>query len=396
MRRVICSVALIAGFLLLPFEKGVPGVVATPAAAEDPHAYFNSLVAAATHWKSYSLRDQAQLLGPKEGGYAQRAAPLSVTYDPTGDKYHTPQDGAKVLVPSFTDAQGTRLTANVTATETVIALSNRPGTIIVNGSLKIDDEVMKIVVPGNPVTVQRGQFGTKISAHAAGAPVLAVTNSIGNQVWLPMGTVSGHTYLTTWDAWFGPENRLVVTGQTGWKTFQFRRQGPRNPSIWFEVRTRLDKAPTPDDVGTIDARGYSAFGPNVTRDQPLSPMSGEFVIRPGVWVRHWMLLDQRQADFDLISLWAADEHTDPVLLYDRMQFVNDVPVESFQLEFNSSSDRLPMLRPDMVSYVRNVVILKDVANPRSLFLRPIAGPSLPKPAAAAPMSAPRNLRVSPR
>lgn len=301
----------------------------TLTAVTDPHAYFNALVARSDHWRSYSLRDQAELLLYKNA----RSLPPSVTYDPGNDTYSLRQDAAKVVIP-------------------------------------------------------------------------AGTNSLPNQVWLPMGTQDGRSYLTTWDAWYGPEILRQFSGLTNWKTYQFRNV-TSSPRLWFEVRTRFDLAPSSSDLAMVDARSYSVFGPSVTRDQPLSPAAGAFVAKPQTWTRYWMLLEQRARDWDLVSLWVADESQNPVRLIDRLPFEVDSAdglnstIHSFQLEFNTSLDTIAPNRGSLVSYVRNVVMLRDVVNPTAILQRPLAGvpppplPGVPPPGVVAPPAPPQNLRIVP-
>lgn len=272
----------------------------------DPHAYFDALVKRPDHWKSFSLRDQAQLLTYR----AADSKAASVTFDPARDQYPYRQDAAKVLVPAYDPA---------------------------------------VTVGGN---------------------------SIGNQTWLPLGTENGHTYLATWDAWYGDELRRDLSGLTNWKTFQFdapRKVGGRG-TIWFEVRTRFDLAPTRADVARIDARGYSTpIGPNVTKGQPLTPAAGTFVVTPRTWVRYWFKIVQRADGWDLVSLWAADERHEAVPLIDGRQFEAYAGITRFRLEFNTSQDPVKVGRGPLVAYVRNFVMLRDPVGEGALFVRPLAG-----------------------
>ena len=98
------------------------------------------------------------------------------------------------------------------------------GNYIVGAKIKVDSEIMNLsAVNGATLTVTRGFFGTTPASHAAGTTVAGSTNSLQNQVWLPMASENGHTYLTTWDVWHSGEQVRSLSGQTSWKTFQFRR-----------------------------------------------------------------------------------------------------------------------------------------------------------------------------
>jgi hypothetical protein len=84
------------------------------------------------------------------------------------------------------------------------------------------------------------------------------------------------------------------------------------------------------------------------------------------------LIEQRADDWDLVSLWVADEHTDPVLIIDRRQLrVNAAGgVESFWFEYNTSSHARPGL-PERVGYVRNLVMLRNANDVPALLQRPV-------------------------
>ena len=336
--------------------------------------YFNALVGRSDCYRSYSLRDPQQLTYKSLGGYAQGAPPkaLTVTYDPAFD-------AAAVRVPCFVD-NGYTLAQPLSATGTQVWPSKFDSSHnIANYVIRIDDEILNITARDATLTsffVTRGYWGTPISAHAAGAVIFYSSTSldISSQIWCPMNSQDGHTYLTTWDVWYPKDMTKGLVGFGNWKQFQFRRNIP-SPHIWFEVRSRFDLAPTVNDVGTIDFRGYTTLGPNVTKDQPLAPQIHPFVLRPERWIRYTMLLDQRANDWDLISFWAADWEQGVVQLLDGIQMdtsdgVDPPSVDSFQLEFNSGQ-RLTLKRPDWIVHVKNVVMLKDVQDVTSVLVKPI-------------------------
>ena len=232
---------------------------------------------------------------------------------------------------------------------------------------------------------------------AAKVVITTEGNSLRNQVRPPMGTEEGHSYLVTWDAWFGDEYRWERGGIPQQKTFQFSSGG-----IWFEIQTRFNLGKG-GHIGQVTARGYNrhgrdvsrdvAFGPNVTDRNPL-PMVGEFIISPERWTRYWALIEQRKGDYDLVSLWVADEQTDPVHVLDRLQLkAADGTIDRFYLEYNTSTSEIREGRPELVSYVRNLVMLRDVANPTALMVRPLAGGAAAPPSNAGRPGAVRNLRT---
>jgi len=90
MTRFACAVALVISFcfLVADWER-------VNAAAAGPNDYFNALLARGEHWKSYSLRDQAQLLQYKNAS----SLPPSVNYVWPNDPDPHAQDAAKVVIP---------------------------------------------------------------------------------------------------------------------------------------------------------------------------------------------------------------------------------------------------------------------------------------------------------
>ena len=321
-----------------------PGPQAPQGAPKGSHAYFDALVARPDCMSAFSLRDNAQLQEYKHS----KAATQLVTYDPVNDRDPRKQDAAKLVVPA-------------------------------------------------------GQ----VSLHST--------------VRLPIGTQDGTTTLVTWDAWFGSEFRYENTGITNYKTFQFASPAKK---IWFEVRTKFkgaeegrgrgkgsrndrnDKSdkkgsgggggkraqkgnsqkpeapaatPAPPvksahvDLGLVDARAYgakgTALGPNVESGGSLTPKAGNFTVRSEVWTRYWVMIEQRANDWDLVSLWVADEDHDPVQIIDRRQLSVNGSVEEFWLEYNTSSHGGTNLG-ERVGYVRDVVMLRNPKDVPALLQRP--------------------------
>lgn len=346
------------GFTSLGITVGAIPPVTPPITGD--HSYFNALVARASHWKSYSLRDAAQIALYRQG------ARTDVTYTFPLDPDPRQQDAAKVVIADFPNLGGTTLAASITAAQTTFqttgGLPANPGIVY-----KIDSErmlyVSRVIVGGvTTTTVTRGAHGTTATSHAAGAPVGSGTNSLQSQVRLPMGTAEGHTYLTTWDAWYGAESKYPGGGIPTWKTYQFG-QGTASPgSLGLEVRTRFTTAGlAADEIGTIDVRRYLE-APESPADV-LLPQVGTFAIKAETWTRYWVLLESIVGDYDRFSLWVADETRGAVQLLDRARFEAASKVfAAFWLEFNTSQDPVPAGRGAVVCYVKNVVMLLDEAD----------------------------------
>jgi hypothetical protein len=299
------------------------------------HTYFNSLTARSDHWRSYSLRDQEQLLryGPPNYQDINYIWP----YDPDPRR----QDAAKLVIPS--DGSGVKSETN--------------------------------------------------------------RNSI-HQVRVPMGPMElGHTYLVTWDAWYGNEWREEISGIPAHKAFQF--DGPDRlgglAKIWWEIHHAYKSVSAypvaSNEVARLSVRHYASkmrqledgtwvgvpVGPNVTSgstsDTPITPYH-QINVKPERWVRHWQLIEygmdpenwRSNPPGTLMSLWVADEDRSPVQVYNRLQVTLYPPgVREFWIEFNTSTNEVKARRPDLVAYFRNVVILKDVGftNVPKVFQRPL-------------------------
>jgi len=388
MKRAAVSLSIAMGLGMLLLGE-YPNGLATSLLAVDAHAYFRALVAEPAHYKSYSLRSQQQLDLYRNS----KSLPSAVTYGPADDTYTKPQDAAKVTIPPFRASY--YLVSSVGSDDTTVTLSGKSGDHNAGASFRIDSEVMKIVsVSGLVFKVERGAFGTSRAPHAANTRTAMNNFSLLNQVWLPMGTEDGHSYVTTWDAWYSEEIARRLSGIDYWKTYQFRRiPSASGPAVWFEVRTRFDLG-SGDNLAAVDVRGYGGLGPNITKDQPLSPQAATFMVKAETWTRYWMEIEQRAGAWDVMSLWVADETRGPVKIIDRllMETFNSASgqgtIHSFQLEFNTSLSRMSVLHGDLVAYVRNVVMLKDYGDPSSLLVRPVAGDT-PAPR----LGAPKNVRI---
>jgi hypothetical protein len=133
----------------------------------------------------------------------------------------------------------------------------------------------------------------------------------------------------------------------------------------------------PGAVATAHVRAYGEvkngeLGPEVISENPLSPMLTEFGIQPEKWTRYWVFFNP-VGEWHEFSFWIADEDRDPVLINDRLEMKpNDGSKgwEKFWIEYNTSSNP-PEDLVQRVSYIRNVVMMRGIADPRSLLERPV-------------------------
>jgi hypothetical protein len=189
---------VIVALLGCVYAAGGRPFVGPVAAAGDPNAYFNSLAGSAAAWKSNSLRSQALIDGVSKGWSPNPW----VTYDST-------MDAAKARIPPFVDA-GLRVasvgpdrvtfTAPMTTAQKNLLFSLR--------ALLVENEIMTVIkyttfgqqfLDGDTtLLVNRGQFGTALSAGTPGAVAQISQNNLLDQLSIPLGTVDGHRYLFTW------------------------------------------------------------------------------------------------------------------------------------------------------------------------------------------------------
>jgi hypothetical protein len=318
-----------------------------------PHAYFEEAVASPYHWRSWSLRDSAQI---EAHLYRKNAVPRHTSYLWPNDPFPQAQDGAK------------------------------------------------IVLPPNVQNYEQMRFPIDIGAHKLG--VKRVSALI---VWEFWGDES-------WITELNPQpNR--PTPRHGYKSFQLASYG-KNPKIWFEPRHRFFGQG--GNFSYLDVRSYGApdasngtvlGGPAVEfyddalkamrryGSDALGPMLAEFPMATGAWTRFFVRVEFTAGDpYASVSLWVADETRDPVAILLDRRILNFEPgtmadpqglLDSFWVEFNHSQGRTG---GEMIGYVRNVIVLKDVPDVGRWLRRPV-GTGGPGRAGASKLSAPRGLRV---
>lgn len=321
-----------------------------------PHDYFNMLKAQPEHWRSYSLRDPIQLTQYKQTSSRREW----VTYDPS-------MDAAKVVIPTFDeDWPYATLATAIDATQTTITLAVWHSMFIKWRIIRIDGEAMLISAinsAARTLTVSRGRYGTTATPHATGSSIYVGTNSLLNQIRVPVDAASGAGYLITWDAMWTPSYQGILMSH---KAFQLSNP---NDSIHLETQTRFTgeystgfNAAT--DVASVTLRSYGA-----TAMDPVTPKVGQFIIKPNRWTRFWIHVPLNTG-LDPVSMWVADEATNPVKVYDTRS-LDLWAFSKFWLEFNTSTDTFVRgnIR-DYVSYVRNVAVLKNVPSVTPFLVKP--------------------------
>lgn len=198
--------------------------------------------------------------------------------------------------------------------------------------------------------------------------------SLPNNVRLPIPPVGGDSLLVTWESWMGREFDSDMTGIGGNKHFQFT--SPKR--IWTEVKADFDWGKKLGGLAVATVRSYGQegdLGPEVTIQNPLSPMSATFVIKPETWTRYWVYF-KPAGEWHEFSMWLADETRDPVLVLDGLRMKPNYALgatgwETFWIEYNTSGKGLPEGFGSRVAYARNVVMLRGVTDPRGILERPV-------------------------
>jgi hypothetical protein len=340
--------------------------------AQDPHAYFNGLVSSQYHWKSWSLRDPKQLGGA-----------TYVTYAPSTDTDPQKQDAAKVRILPFYNT--TTLTAPVDATATVLTMADGSTGLFPKGRVfRVGAEVMTTVTTlGNgQVQVTRATYGSVAAPHPAGAQVQHATNSLRSQVRLALSMQDAHSYLLVWDSYW---TRSYLGIDFNHKAFQLSSGGSNGDQIWLEPGSSYGPASGPwnpaTDVSRLHLRTYNQpngpplwsdstgnqTGPGTITNAGEIRLVNGFVTKHGVWVRWFLRLEQRANDYDPVDLWVADETRDPVRLVQNA-LVSVRPTGRFPnvvyqwwVEFNTSTDDYQRVdNRELIAYVRNLAVLRDV------------------------------------
>src|SRR5688572_30579900 len=193
MKQLASATALLLGFATVAMDRGYR-LDEVSAAVAGEHDYFDTLSRRSDVWKSYSLRSSNQIRAQKEGGYVEGGGSAIVqwaSYDPENDTDRNRQDGAKVVIPAFME------------TTTTLTEAYRP-LYPVGRVIKVDREVMTVTswLTDTTISVVRGAYASASAAHSAGAVLMHSTNSLRNQIRLPLGTEDGHSYFFTWDTYW--------------------------------------------------------------------------------------------------------------------------------------------------------------------------------------------------
>ena len=325
------------------------------------HAYFEKLARRPDCWKAYSLRDNAQLARFSNS----KRKPQRVTYNPAADTDPRRQDAAKVLLPANQVSLGNTVRLPIGTednTTTLVTWDAWFGSEFDVGNTGIGGyKTFQFASPADriwfEVRTRLRLDEAKQKVRRAGAPREKPAK----------GAASTQTAASA--------EPPAASGKPGSEAPKNKPSSSSSGTADQSAAKRADQnAGKRLELGFVDARGYPArgtvLGPNVQRGSPLTPQVGQFTVHAETWIRYWVLIEQRANDWDLVSLWVADEHHDPVLLIDRLQFNVKKSVEQFWLEYNTSA-HVPQNLGERVAYARNVVMLRNVPDVQSLLQRPV-------------------------
>jgi hypothetical protein len=135
--------------------------------------------------------------------------------------------------------------------------------------------------------------------------------------------------------------------------------------------------------GSSEKRGSVVKGTKYGNGS-LAGLRANFPIAPNTWTRYWVqIVPRAEAGWWSFSLWVADEKRDAVLLYDQAGVKpNGAGWDRLWLEYNTSTKNMKAGRGELVSYVRNVVVLRAQSDVTPLLERPLGTSTARTPADA--------------
>lgn len=209
---------------------------------------------------------------------------------------------------------------------------------------------------------------------AAKVTIGTASNSLTNQVRIPIPAHGTESLLVTWEAKLGKEFAFATSGITNHKAFQITSGGN---DIWIEPRTRYQLfsggKPTNNGVAMVDIRHYGpSVGPGTVlgagvvdglsygTQSVLGPMLRGFDIQPDTWTRFWVYLRFDGTWWEL-SYWVGDSREvahiiDKALIKPKSGGKFDM----WWIEFNTSEATVKAGRPALVAGVRNLAMLKGL------------------------------------
>lgn len=241
---------------------------------------------------------------------------------------------------------------------------------------------------------------------------LSKSDGAGAQLRFPIGLTSGSIFVT-WDFYYGAEWHANAGNVGTFKAFQVSDgTSSGDTKIYCECRVGHNNADGTTNVAVVDLRGYGMstqaananFVPGLiaqgsytpTGQGALAPQT--YPLKPAIWTRYWLEMNLLHPSsqftewnsissqalstgqvYRRVSLWVADEVTDPQRVFYRVPWrVRNPWIAKFWFEFDTStvpsSNGSPTgLTGELTGYGRHVLMLKDATISESdtaVFQRP--------------------------
>jgi hypothetical protein len=267
----------------------------------------------------------------------------------------------------------------------------RPDLFVAHG-LRTQEEIDAIEKGGGNDLPGTLRYPTYEPEHDA---MVQRTKNGGNAVQKqPRLGIKQTAMLLTYDFKIGPGAAYLGVGYL--KQYKaYRIDQGTNVGLWLSTKLKftntVDVLSGEPCIAELLTTGGEFIGPGTTNanSEILAPRVGRFWPKVNTWSRYWVLVEGKlggnpwnenpkrpdvSSEVVFVSIWAADEHTEPRQLYDRLQMYSPVQdIRQFRFEFNTSESNL--LNPVAEFWDRNFVVLtgdhltQDVA--RELLQKPV-------------------------
>lgn len=222
-------------------------------------------------------------------------------------------------------------------------------------SLRDQEQLNELVGGNNPFV----KYDSSNEQDAAKVTIISGKVSLRPYPIIPIGISSGSS-LSIWDHFWGNEYLGPLDPMENHKQFVHTCGGGNDR--WTEIRARYRQSQNePGSVCRVDLRSYGSLLSNHEMTfHGVQPMLSEFYAKPGKWTRYYHL-SENLAGNPTVTIWIADEDREPTLLLRSVIIVSPEweDLRALRMQFNSSQNRVN--GPDLISYLRNVLIFKDLS-----------------------------------
>ena len=192
---------------------------------------------------------------------------------------------------------------------------------------------------------------------------------------LPMSVQAG-SMLLTYDFKFDENFRWLGEGYMArHKTWRV------DPGPWVALRTDYRHAAQVGQFGelfiTLPGAKYAVDGRSWRQqDDPKNPLNfngwigemlqpavGVFYYPPNTWARVWVYVESMDKPIWSLSIWAAHETRDPVLMYNNVALhpADGAAISDFRIGYDTSADQAKFPAKTIYAWNRNVVVLHNIS-----------------------------------